>query len=122
VLQVASVQHICSQAVALVPPSVQLWKQERLIAHCESLRQLVVSWQQPSTMHWLHGVPPGSSEQVPASTGVPQWLFSQVRPTQHCPALSQLEPGGRQLSVPQVPAGHTPLQQSAATVQEKPSS
>jgi hypothetical protein len=121
VLQVESVQHICSQTAALVPPSVQLWKQEMLMPQVESARQLCVSSQQPLTMHWVQGVPPGSSMQAPASIGVPQWLLWQARPTQHCPVLWQLEPGGRQLSAPQMPLWHTSLQHSAAVVQGKPS-
>jgi hypothetical protein len=87
VLQVESVQHICSHVAGLVPPSVQLWKQEMLMPHVESARQFSVSWQQPLTMHWEHGVPPGSSVQGPASMAVPQWLLWQVSPMQHCEAV-----------------------------------
>jgi hypothetical protein len=73
-------------------------------------------------MHSLHGVPPGSSAQVPASTATPQWPLVQVSPTQHCAALAQLDPGGRQLPPPQMEPWHTAEQHSAAVMQAKPSS
>ena len=72
-------------------------------------------------MHWLHGVPPGSSEQVPASMGTPQCPLSQVRPAQHCWGVLHVEPGGRQVSVPHRPPWQTLVQQSLGTLQEKPS-
>jgi hypothetical protein len=47
----------------------QRWKQLMLFAHWPLFRQVSVSLQQLPTMHWVHGVPPGSSEQLPPSTG-----------------------------------------------------
>jgi hypothetical protein len=84
--------------------------------------QLSVSWQQSFTMHWLHGVPPGSSGHVPASTGTPQWPLSQVSPAQHCVASVQLDPVDKQPCAPQTEPSQTPEQHSAALVQAKPSS
>ena len=121
VVQSVPVQHICWQWATVAPPSVQLWKQDMLPAQAPSARQFSVSWQQLPTMHWLHGVPPGSSEQLPASMGLPQWPLSQVRPTQHSLGLVQLDPGGRQAPPPQTPFWQTLLQQSLGTMQEKPS-
>jgi hypothetical protein len=71
-----------------------------LLAQLESFRQFMVSWQQPPTMHWLHGVPPGSSVQLPASTAWPQCPLTQVRPMQHSEEVLQLDPGARQAHVP----------------------
>jgi hypothetical protein len=124
VLQVESVQHICSHFAALPGPpcSVQLWKHIKPLEHCESERQPIVSWQQFPTMHWLHGVPPGSSVQLPASTAIPQWALAHTRPTQHCGDIVQLEPGGRHIPEPQIPFWHTMLQHSVACMQVKPSS
>lgn len=115
-------QHIDWHCAAGVPPRVQLWKHDMLLAHWASFRQLVVSSQQLPTMHWLHGVPPGSSEQVPASTPMPQWPLSQARPTQHSWLFWQLDPGGRQVPAPQAPFWQTMLQHSDGLAQEKPSS
>jgi hypothetical protein len=73
-------------------------------------------------MHWLHGVPPGSSAQVPASTAMPQWPLLQVSPTQHGEAVGQLDPGGRQLEpAPQTSLVQAALQQSLGWVHAKPS-
>jgi hypothetical protein len=77
--------------------------------------------QQLFTMHWLHGVPPGLSMQLPASTGVPQCPLSQVRPTQQSLGVLQLEPGGRQPPMPHLPFWQALLQHCAGLVQEKPS-
>jgi hypothetical protein len=86
----------------------QRWKQPMLEAQLKSLRQFSVGSQQLPMMHWLQGVPPGSREQLPASTGggAPQWPPLQTRPTQHCGELEQFEPGGRQEPVPQRPLSH----------------
>jgi hypothetical protein len=102
--------------------SVQLWKHGIDWTHCESPRQLVVSWQQLPTMHWLHDVPPGSSEQLPASMGMPQWPLSHARPMQHAEDDVQLDPTARQAPVPQVPFMHFIEQQSPAVAHAKPSS
>jgi hypothetical protein len=66
------VQHICWQAAGCAPLTTQRWKQDMLVAHWKSLRQAAVSSQQAPMTHWLQGVPPGSSGQVPASTGSAQ--------------------------------------------------
>lgn len=77
-------QHIDWQAFGGLPAIAQRWKHPRLAAHCGSKRQFSVCWQHFPTMHWLHGVPPGSSEHEPESIGgVPQLLPLHVRPTQH---------------------------------------
>lgn len=69
-----------------------------------SSRQVSVASQQFPTMHWLHGVPPGSSVQVPASTGgLPHVVPLHMRPTQHSLGPVQLDPGGKQLPDPQMP-------------------
>jgi hypothetical protein len=73
-------------------------------------------------MHSLHGVPPGSSEHVPASTGTPQCPLSQVSPAQHCAAFVQLDPVDKQPWAPQTEPAQTPEQHCAALVQAKPSS
>lgn len=62
-------------------------------------------------MHWLHGVPPGSSEQGPASIGgIPQVLPLHTRPTQHWAESVQLEPGGKHAPDPQTLLVQTMLQ------------
>jgi hypothetical protein len=88
-----SVQHIWAHWGAPVPPTMQRWKHPRLLEHCASLRQLSVSLQHLPTMHWLHGVPPGSSVQLPESGGwMPQWPPTHTRPTQHCGLVLQFDP------------------------------
>jgi hypothetical protein len=124
VVHVPSVQHIASHIAALPTPpmSVQLWKHMRPLAHGASARQFWVSWQQSPTMHWLHGVPPGSSKQLPASTAMPQCPLAHTRPTQHCAVAEQFEPVGRHMPVPQTPLSHALSQHSLACMHGKPSS
>jgi hypothetical protein len=117
----APAQHVCSHMPVPISMSVQLCTQARAPAHVESFRQFCVSSQQSATMHWLHGVPPGSSVHVPASIGTPQCPLSQVRPTQHCWSTWQFDPGGRQVSAPQTSLWQTMEQQSLATMHGKPS-
>lgn len=103
VLHVVPEQHIAEHCAGEPPLIAQRWKHAMLLAQppgLVSLRQLMVSWQQLPTMHWLHGVPPGSMVQLPASTAMPQWPLTQVRPTQHSELVLQLDPGARQLQVP----------------------
>ena len=57
------------------------------VAHEPEVKQLSVWLQQLLTMHWLQGVPPGSSEQPPPSTALPQWLPLQTSGLQHCGVL-----------------------------------
>lgn len=103
--------------------TTQAWKQEMSLAHWTSPTQASVCGQQAPMMHWLHGVPPGSSVHAPESgSAVPQWPPVQVRPTQHCAGLLQLEPGGRQLPLPQIPLLQVLLQHSAPVLHMKPSS
>src|SRR6185369_6987536 len=102
--------------------SVQLWKQDSPAAHAPSLRQFSVSMQQLLTMHWLHGVPPGSRGQVPASIAMPQCPLSQVRPTQQSWGTEQVDPGGRQLTDPHLPPWQLMLQHSEGEAQGMPSS
>jgi len=117
-LQSVVAQHICLHVAGAVPPTVQRWK-----AHWVSPRQVCVSPQHAPTMHWLHGVPPGSSVQLPESMGgVPQWPPVHARPTQHCGELEQFEPGGRQVPVPQWPPSQALEQHSPVVAQGKPSS
>jgi len=66
-------------------------------------------------------VPPGSSEQLPASTGVPQCPPLHTSGEQHWLELLQLEPCGRQPPGPQVFCVHWLLQHSPALLQGKPS-
>ena len=97
-------QHICWHIKGGLLAITQRWKQAMLAAHCTSLRQFSVCAQQFPTMHWLQGVPPGSSEQLPASIGgTPQCPPTHTRPTQHCGLLMQFEPGGRHAPAPQAP-------------------
>lgn len=78
------VQHMSWQVPGSWWVTVQFWKHAMLDAHSLLLRQFSVSLQQLPTMHWLHGVPPGSSVQVPASMmGFPQFEPLHARPTQH---------------------------------------
>jgi hypothetical protein len=49
--------------------STHPWKHPIAAAQVGLLRQLTVGLQQLATMHWLHGVPPGSSGQFPTSIG-----------------------------------------------------
>src|SRR5262245_21462301 len=94
-----------------------------LIAHCVEPRHASVSEQQLAMMHWLHGVPPGSSEHGPESmVGVPQCCPEQTRPTQHCEVSWHVEPGGRHVPVPQTPASQIMEQHSSGPPQLKPSS
>lgn len=75
-----------------------------LLAHCGSFKHASVCWQHPPTTHWLQGVPPGSSEHVPASMGgLPQCPPLHTCPTQHCVLVVQFEPGGRHEPAPQIP-------------------
>ena len=83
-VQVDPVQHIIWHVAGSMWLVVQDWKHARLCAHSMLPRQASVSSQHPPTMHWLHGVPPGSSIQVPASmSGVPQFCPLHASPTQH---------------------------------------
>ena len=86
-LHVGPVQHICWHCAGGVLPIAQRWKQPMLAEHWKSFRQFSVSLQHPATMHWLHGVPPGSSGQPLSITGLPQWPPEQTSPTQHCGEL-----------------------------------
>lgn len=116
-------QHCCAHVVGLPPLIAQRWKQPMLLAQVKSFRQFSVRLQQLATMHWLHGVPPGSSEQPPSpGKGRPQSPPSQTRPTQHCGVVWQLDPVGRQDPTPQRPFWHWPLQQSPGEPQGNPSS
>ena len=121
-LQVGPVQHMVVHWAGGVLLSTQLWKQPISPAQVKSLRQFSVSMQQLLTMHWLQGVPPGSREQLPASTGLPQWPPLQVKGAQHCDATLPLEPSGRQLPSPQMLLLHSMLQHSEGWLQAKPSS
>jgi hypothetical protein len=67
-------------------------------------------------MHWLHGVPPGSSEQLPPSTGLPQWLPLHTSGVQHCGVVLQVDPNGRQPPVPHTLLVHAKLQHSSGVV------
>jgi len=96
-------QHIFAHMAPPMDCCKQPWKHDMAVAHVVLFRQFWVWLQHWSTMHWLHGVPPGSIEQVPASTGTPQWPLSHARPMQHCCEVVQFEPGGRQVSAPQTP-------------------
>lgn len=100
----------------------QVWKQPMAWAQLVSFRQFSVGLQQLLTMHWLQGVPPGSREQLPPSTGKPQWPPWQSMGEQHWFVFWQLEPWGRQEPSPQVPAVHWLLQHSEGALQAKPSS
>lgn len=72
-LHVDDVQHICLHTLGWPFATTHSWKQAMLIAHCPLFKHCSVSLQQPPMTHWLHGVPPGSSEQGPASGGaIPQ--------------------------------------------------
>jgi len=103
--------------------TTQRWKHAMLLAHCASFRQLSVCEQQLPTTHWLHGVPPGSSEQLPASIGgLPQCVPKHTSPTQHCGVLEQFDPGGRHAPAPQIPFWHTFEQHSPGMLHENPSS
>jgi hypothetical protein len=104
-------------------PTVQLWKQAMSMAHVASFRQVCVSLQHAPMMHALHGVPPGSSEQLPASGGaMPQCWPVQTRPTQHCDEVVQFDPGGRHAPAPHMPFLQTIEQQSLGPPQGRPSS
>jgi len=94
-----------------------------LPAHAGFARHVSVSAQQLPTTHWLQGVPPGSSEQVPASSGgSPQCPPLQTSPTQHWAVVWQFDPGGRHAPDPQTPFSQAMLQHSSAVPQAKPSS
>jgi hypothetical protein len=94
-----------------------------LEAHAAFPRQVSVSAQQLPTTHWLHGVPPGSRPQLPASSGeLPQWPPLQMSPTQHCSVVWQFDPGGRHAPDPQTPFSQTRLQHSLGSPHAKPSS
>ncbi len=121
-VQVESAQHIASHADALFPMTVQLWKHMRPLEQVASERQSMVSWQQLPTMHWLHGVPPGSSVQLPASTAMPQCPLAHTSPTQHSVELVQFEPVGRHMPVPQTLFSQAMLQHSLGELHGKPSS
>ena len=123
-LQAIVVQQLCLHCAG-VPPmrTTQAWKHEISLAHCALFTQFSVCGQHAPMMHWLHGVPPGSSVHGPESGGAtPQWPPVQVRPTQHCAGSLQLEPGGRQLPSPQMPLLQALLQHSALLPHMKPSS
>lgn len=62
-----------------------------------------VCMQQAPTMHCEHGVPPGSVLHMPPSPGggMPQKPPLHVRPMQHCAFELHVEPGGKQLPLPQ---------------------
>jgi hypothetical protein len=109
-------------ALPMPPCNVQLWKHMRPLVHGMSERQFSVCWQQLPTMHWLHGVPPGSSVQLPASTAMPQCPLAHTRPTQHCGDAVQFDPVGRHTPVPHTPLSHALLQHSVACMHGKPSS
>lgn len=99
------------------------WKQLMLFTQLKSPRHVSVSLQQAPTMHWLHGVPPGSSEHMPASTGsTPQCPPVQTSPTQHWFEFWQFDPGGRHAPPPHVPLSQTVLQHSSGVLHGKPSS
>lgn len=94
-----------------------------LPAQPPSLRQSSVWLQQLAMMHWLQGVPPGSSEQLPASIGgMPQCPPLQVKPTQHCSLLMHDEPGGKHDPAPQRLFMQTFEQQSSGVLHGNPSS
>lgn len=94
-----------------------------LLLHCGEFRHATVVLQQLPTTHWLHGVPPGSSEQAPASlTGLPQSPLKHVSPMQHCAGESQLDPCARQAPEPHWPFSlHSPEQHSSVELHENPS-
>lgn len=115
-------QHIAAQTVGSVIPMTQPWKQAMSALQLKSPRQVIVSMQQSLTMHWLQGVPPGSSGQLPASTGRPQWPPEQTSPMQHCAVSRQLEPVGKQLPSPHWPLVHAWLQHCPGEEQGMPSS
>lgn len=108
----------CAAGVLL---STQAWKHPMAVAQVLSLRHISVSVQQLLTMHWLQGVPPGSSEQLPASMGLPQWPPVHTSGLQHWLLLRQEEPWLRQLPSPHSLLVHCRLQHSLAMVQLKPS-
>lgn len=82
----------------------------------------MASQQSPRT-HWLHGVPPGSSAQVPPSArGAPHRPSSQVSPMQHGVGAPQFEPLSKHAPDPQTFDVHSSVQHSAALVHENPSS
>ena len=91
-LQMALLQHIDWQVLGGIPLMTHCWKQPIAAAQLGLFRQLTVCMQQLPTMHWLQGVPPGSSGHMPASTGIPQCPPEQTSGLQHCPVVEQLEP------------------------------
>jgi hypothetical protein len=120
--QFEPVQHIIWQEPGSPPFIAHSWKHARSVAHSGSKRHDCVSSQQCPTTHWLHGVPPGSSVQLPASIGgVPQVFPLHVRPTQHWFGDVHVEPGGRHVPVPQVLFWQTLLQHSLGAPHGKPS-
>ena len=60
---------VWAQVVGSPPSAVQRWKVAMSAVQVESKRHVSVRLQQLAMMHWLHGVPPGSSEQSPESMG-----------------------------------------------------
>ena len=73
-VHVEPVQHIIWHVAGSMWFVAHDWKHIRLWEHSLSARHASVSMQHPPTMHWLHGVPPGSSVQLPASIkGLPQF-------------------------------------------------
>jgi hypothetical protein len=94
-----------------------------LLLHCGEFKHATVVLQQLPTMHWLQGVPPGSSEHAPASlTGLPQRPLRHVRPTQHCAGVLQLEPCARHAPEPHCPFSlQSAEQHSSAELHANPS-
>lgn len=90
--QLAPEQHMVWHWAGGVLESTHCWKQPISEAQVKSLRQLTVSLQQALTMHWLHGVPPGSRGHIGVSMGMPQWPPLHTLGEQHCVELLQLEP------------------------------
>jgi hypothetical protein len=94
-----------------------------LLTHWESFKHCSVRLQQFPMTHWLQGVPPGSSEQLPASiVGIPQWPPVHTRPMQHWLESWQFDPGGKHMPPPQVPFWQTRLQHCSGVLHGKPSS
>jgi len=122
VLQIELLQQLDWHCPGGVPPMTQVWKQPISWAQLLLSRQFSVWVQQLLTMHWLQGVPPGSREQLPPSTGTPQWPPWHTIGEQHWGVVWQLDPWGRQEPSPQIPAVHRLLQHSDGELQEKPSS
>jgi hypothetical protein len=106
VWQSCVVQHCCSHCAGGLLAIAHRWKHPIDPEHCASAKHAWVASQHDPTTHWLHGVPPGSSPQLPESmSGVPHSPPWHVRPMQHCEAFMQFEPLDRH-EPPQTPIWH----------------